>query len=174
MMEGYGSDSDEEYIFNLQPGETKEIGLQPDKQPRSYYVNTIVSNNIPPTFQRWTQHYELKENAVEFEGERVIEDKVEFVYANEIVVDNGDNGFKLTEPGSNKLLKKLFESDKDDEFEYVNFNWEPQPKWQLFANTEFIQLIIPNRGKAILKLHGLPSCRKAENMMFIHMLLVHS
>ena len=136
LLSGYGNDADNEYIYNLKAGETKEIGLLLADRPRSYYVNTVVSQNTPSSFHRFTQKFETKENGIIFDGERVIDKRVEFVHDNEIVVDNIDKGFRLVEPESNKFIKNLFEPKENPEFDYVNFNWEPQGRWLEFIDSE--------------------------------------
>jgi ABC-type transport system involved in multi-copper enzyme maturation permease subunit len=136
VVQGYGIANELEYIYKLDAGQTKEIGLVLDEKFRSFFVNTITSNNLPQTFNRLTQKFEEKEAGRYFEGEAVLDKPVAFAEDNEMVVDNLDEGFKLEAPTSDKLIRKLFEDKDDDEFEYVNFNWQPQSKWQHFTHSE--------------------------------------
>jgi len=131
-----GSSDMEEFIYKLKGGETKEISVLLPERPRSYFINTMVSKNLPTTFQGWTQHFELKEDAVAVEGAKTIETPVKFIEEGEIIVDNEDKGFRFEQPESNKLITNLFKPRIISEFEYEPFYWQPKAGWSKFIDTE--------------------------------------
>ncbi|MBL7094149.1 hypothetical protein ISS22_09270 [candidate division KSB1 bacterium] len=133
-----GSDQPDAQFISLAPGQIKEVGIVLDDQPRALTLNTLVSKNLPTSISRRFEELELKEKVKAFEGERLLSDPIKLTAPGEIIVDNEDPGFEVLTHQKVNFLKKLFQSDKDEEDEYIGFNfWRPPNNWRKTTFSDF-------------------------------------
>ncbi len=148
---GSGEDPPEQ-VVSLLAGQTKEIGMVLDDNPRVLIINTLISKNLPNVIQQRFEELELNEKATPFAGERVLDESITLVQQGEIIVDNEDSGFKVLYQPQKNALKKLLQGDGDeDEEKYIGFNfWRPPSQWKLTTADEFY-------GKFIHSAHYIKS-----------------
>jgi hypothetical protein len=137
-MRGGSNDAPPEQFISLAAGQVKEIGIVLDDQPRSLILNTLVSKNLPTSVNKRFDDLELNEKAKVFEGEHLLKDPIKLTSPGEIVVDNEDPGFEVEYQQKSNFLKKLFQSNKKDEDEYIGFNfWRAPNAWRKTTYAEF-------------------------------------
>ncbi len=133
-----GDDQPDEQFISLAPGQIKEVGIILDDQPRSLTLNTLVSKNMPTSISRRFEQLELKEKVKAFEGERLLTEPIKLIAPGEIIVDNEDPGFEVLTHQKISFLKKLFQSNKEEEEEYIGFNfWRPPNNWRKTTFSDF-------------------------------------
>ena len=120
----------EEKLITLEPGQTKEIGVVLDDSPRMMMVNTLISKNLPASINEGFDELEMNEKATPFEGERILDEPIKFAMPNEIIVDNEDPGFEVTDKPTTNWLKKLLKVEQTEE-KYIGINfWRPPNQWR--------------------------------------------
>ncbi len=128
----------EEKLITLKAGETKEIGFVLDDSPRMMMVNTLISKNLPSTINEGPfEEIELKEKATPFDGERILSEPIKLAMPNEIIVDNEDAGFELTDKQSTNWLKKLLKVGQTEEKYIGIIFWRPPNHWRATTNKDF-------------------------------------
>lgn len=144
---GGDDDDDVEKIIYLQAKQTKEFGILLDNEPREMIVNTLVSQNLPASLTFHFESVKADEKAVPFEGEKILEQELKLCEANEIVVDNEDPGFKITQSVNESFLKKILNiSDNNkDKYQPLTF-WRIPSKWALTTGSDYF-------GKYIRSVH---------------------
>ncbi|MBA7570325.1 hypothetical protein ES708_12074 [subsurface metagenome] len=141
MFGGAGSSSDEEYNIKINAGETKEIGIILDDPPRQMTVNTHISKNLPSIIERDFRNIELNENAVPFEGERILDQMVGRGEPGEIIVDNEDAGFEINTVSSDSYIKRMLTRNKLDDEEYIGMTfWNMPRRWSATTGSGFFGL----------------------------------
>lgn len=130
---------------------SKKITYLFNREPRSLTVNTFASHNIPSSITQQFGKIEIDEKLLATEGEEIIA-YTEGIEPNEIILDNEDPGFILSQPRSNSLIQKIFipsandsqsalvlrKNGKNKEFKYKGMvNWNFPVEWTLTTNEQF-------------------------------------
>jgi ABC-type transport system involved in multi-copper enzyme maturation permease subunit len=137
---GGGNANTEQRLFEIGAGVTKDVQVTLYDQPRMMTVNTMISANIPSTFNVFLRS--AKEmDIVDMEEYEIISDvPVSFVYENEFVVDNEDEGFSYVSVSNESKIKQYIDSrkEKDEEIQYKGINpyWSPAV-WTPIAHSAF-------------------------------------
>ena len=135
---GGPQETPEEKFTSLAPGQTKEIGIVLDEQPRMMMVNTLISKNLPAVIDKMFRDLELNEKAIPFDGERELDEPIKLAVPGEIVVDNEDPGFEILYQPTTGFLKRLLQSKKENEEEYIGMNfWRPPNRWRATTAVDF-------------------------------------
>ncbi len=109
---GGGGMSTEQRLFEIEAGITKEIQLVFYDQPRMLTINTLVSGNIPSSFNVFLRSAETKTISNLEEYERIVENSLIGNDQNEIIVDNEDPGFSYVSVSHESKVKKYIDSKK--------------------------------------------------------------
>jgi len=115
--------------FLFGPGEGREIGIVTLSEPRTVYVNTVISKNLPPVTEYRTREFENRENVQPFDGSRIMDCSGSDVAEDVCLVDNTDPGFEVvTDPGK-PFLQRIFGMGMgaDPECPYVKFRPKEAP-----------------------------------------------
>ncbi len=137
-METSGED-DPPNILRLGAGETKQIGILLDEEPRAVNINFLIAGNLPLVFTRRFEKVELDERKLPFKGEMTITESGLSVQPNEWIVDNEGKGFEVFNPPFNSILKRLIHGTVDEQLiSYDRFQWwDPPHQWRLIKNAAF-------------------------------------
>lgn len=127
-----------EKMITVDAGQTKEVGYVLDESPRMISLNTLISMNLPSVIARdFFDELEMNEKAKPFDGERIIEEPIALSMPNEIIVDNEDPGFELSQKSQQNFLKRLLKI-KEDQEKYTGINfWHPPSNWRGTTYTDF-------------------------------------
>ena len=124
-----------------------------NREPRSITVNTFASHNIPSSITQQFGKIDIDETLQAVDDDQVVA-YTEGVEANEIISDNEDRGFKLSQPKSNSLIQKLLipteadgsgvlrssgangKSGQEIKYKGLLF-WNPPVEWTLTTNEQF-------------------------------------
>jgi ABC-type transport system involved in multi-copper enzyme maturation permease subunit len=135
---GGGGMSTEQRLYEVDAGTTKEVQVVLYERPMMMTVNTLISGNIPSSFNYFLRGAaEQKVNDIS-EYERVSETPVSLVFRGEYVVDNEDEGFTFTAASRESKLKKYIDSRKQPaaEISYGTLNSYLNPsRWHPFAHS---------------------------------------
>jgi ABC-type transport system involved in multi-copper enzyme maturation permease subunit len=138
-----GGGQEVERLVYLKGGETKEIGVVLDDQPRMMTVKTFVSRNLPSTLMFPLGDLPLNEKALPFDGERVTRDPVQPNLPGEIVVDNEDPGFRVEETQTASLVRRLLRRRASEEEKYVGMRfWNPPADWKATIDANYFGRIV--------------------------------
>jgi ABC-type transport system involved in multi-copper enzyme maturation permease subunit len=137
---GGGSMDTEERLYELLAGETKDVQITLYDQPRMMTVNTLISANIPSSFNVFLRSPANERiNDLE-EYEKISDEPVSLVFNNEYVVDNEDEGFSYVSVSNESKLKQYIDSrkTKDDDIHYrgISSYWTPAV-WTPTAHSAF-------------------------------------
>lgn len=134
-----GMDQPEEKIYSIKGGQTIEIGVVLDEEPRMMEINTLISKNLPSVKANRFDELELKEKVLPFEGVKILDEPIQLIQPGEIIVDNEDPGFEVLSQPSQSFLKKLFnKKNAEEEEKYIGYNfWHPPSNWRLTTFSEF-------------------------------------
>ncbi len=124
------------YLSVVRTGETKQLGFLLDEPPRQISINTLVSQNIPSVISLSTSTFSLKENAVPFEGERVVEGSPQ-ASQYELIVDNEDPGFSTFSPIRDTYLKEFLDSRNPSNKKYYGVWRRSYSKWLATTGSSF-------------------------------------
>ncbi len=134
---GGGDDVIDNLIF-LDAHQTKDLSYVLDGDPRMVILNTMTSKNIPQTMLEFFRDIEEDPKAKPYAGETVSDVPVQLKQPNEIVVDNEDPEFHITENKNVSLLEKLIVTKEEKQQRYQGINWwRPATSWTAITNTEF-------------------------------------
>jgi hypothetical protein len=132
-----GSDMINKLVY-LQPHQTKDLSYLLNVDPRMIILNTLTSKNIPQTMMYFFRDIEEDTKAKPVESEIVSDIPVQLVLPNEIIVDNEDPLFSITEIENVSLLEKWILKEKPSQSKYSGMNfWRPPTSWTLITNTDF-------------------------------------
>ncbi len=135
---GGPQETPDEKFISLAAGQTKEIGIVLDDQPRMMMVNTLISKNLPAVIDSRFDELELNEKATPFEGERVLDEPIKLAAPGESVVDNEDPGFEILYQPTTSFLKKLLQAKKQKEEKYIGLNyWHAPNRWRATTSDDF-------------------------------------
>ncbi|MFV0377694.1 MAG: hypothetical protein ACK5JD_10390 [Mangrovibacterium sp.] len=125
-------------LIHLDGNQTKEVSFLLAGTPRGGTINTLVSRNLPSEIRLPLDDIEEDKKAVPFEGETVVEVPVRIAEDNEIILDNEDPGFVISENKETSLLKKLLTKEDATTEKYSGMNnWQPPRNWTLTTNSSF-------------------------------------
>jgi hypothetical protein len=132
-MQGRGMEAaDISKIVFLGANEAKKIGIVLDNQPRAMMINTIFARNIPGQITLPVNELTKSGNqAKPFTGEEVLPSIPSYDNPSEVIVDNEDPGFKISQQQSVSPLKKLLgiKNRNVSSYEQINTYWGPE-YWQ--------------------------------------------
>ncbi len=134
------NEEDPPQLYNIEPGQTKKIGILLDEEPRAITINFLIAKNLPLSYSQRFDDAELNERKEPFHGETILADAPVMSLAGEIIVDNEDSGFVLVNPPQESVLKRLIHKDyiAEDGIKYKSFRWwSPPPQWTLIKNAAF-------------------------------------
>jgi ABC-type transport system involved in multi-copper enzyme maturation permease subunit len=125
-------------LVRLDGNQTKEVSFLLSGTPRGATINTLVSRNIPSEINLQLDNIEEDQKATPYEGEKIVDSPVRIAEDNEIILDNEDPGFTISENTDISLLQKLLLTEKPDADKYQGFNrWRPARSWTLTTNSGF-------------------------------------
>lgn len=140
---GFFRDSNEDgdsgkpgYLSLIESGQTKSFGFILDNPPSEYTVNTLVSKNIPSIVYIFPGKFELKKNAIPFEGERITEE-IPSNSQYEVIVDNEDPGFSTFSPIKPTYLKAYLEKRNPSDQKYFGIWNRSYSKWLATTGSSF-------------------------------------
>jgi len=93
--------------FLFGPGESKDIGVVTVAEPRTVYINTVISKNLPAVREYRTRGFEGRKHLQPLDGERVIGTPPPGDGPGVIIVDNVDPGFEVLAEPEIPLLKRV-------------------------------------------------------------------
>jgi len=126
---GGGGSDEEKRLYELDPGVTKDIQITLFEQPRIMTINTLVSGNIPSTFNTFLRSAENVTSTNMEEYERISTRDLSLQLPGEIIVDNEDPGFHSVSVSHESKLKKYIESRKAKTIEVFYEEVVPNPWW---------------------------------------------
>lgn len=141
---GFGGGTSEERIYLFEPHETKEVQIMLYEMPRLMMVNTVISKNIPASYNIFMRTADKNLRLTPEEYEETIDDDVTFYQESEFVVDNEDEGFSIVQENTETKLKQYFDAlknEEEDKYGSVNPYWAPH-YWRSVAHTAFNGSII--------------------------------
>ncbi|HRX10228.1 MAG TPA: hypothetical protein P5210_01200 [Draconibacterium sp.] len=132
-----GSDMINKLVY-LEPHQSKDLSYLLNVDPRMIILNTLTSKNIPQTMMTFFRDIEEDTKATPVESETISETPVLMALPNEIIVDNEDPQFSITEIENVSLLEKWILKEKPNASRYSGMNtWRPPSSWTLITNTDF-------------------------------------
>ena len=155
-MRGGGAEDLMEKTVLIAGKVSKKITFLFNREPRSMTVNTFASHNIPSSISQQFGKMEIDEKLQGTEGEEVIAYN-EGAEPGEIILDNEDGGFVVSEPKSNSMIQRIFKpadelspvsgnvkkslmgvfkNKKELRYKGINF-WTPPVEWTLTTNEQF-------------------------------------
>jgi ABC-type transport system involved in multi-copper enzyme maturation permease subunit len=137
---GGGMDEEsEERTYLIEGKQTKELQMVLFDSPRSVIFNTLLSQNIPVSSMEWGLRSEKDENGKAEEYERVVDQPVELALPGELIVDNTDPNFSVSDPSLDNPIRKFIESrKKEEEEEFVSGEFgSPPTTWKKVANSDY-------------------------------------
>jgi hypothetical protein len=135
---GGGGDDMINKLVYLEPHQTKDLSYLLNVDPRMIILNTLTSKNIPQTMMVFFRDIEEDTKAIPVESETVSDIPVQMVLPNEIIVDNEDPQFSITEIENTSLLEKWIIKEKKSQSKYSGMStWRPPSVWTLVTNTDF-------------------------------------
>jgi len=136
---GGGGMETAEYAYFIDAGETHEIQMVFDEQPRMVFLNMLIAKNIPSTstYRRGRDSKAKMEKDMEAVAyNRITDDKVTLSIEGEYVVDNTDVGFSVYDPEAKNPIKKIFKQEDEPEFVGMGFGDAPAT-WKKTVNSDF-------------------------------------
>ena len=134
---GGGDDMIDNLIF-LEAHQTKDLTYLLDGDPRMVILNTMTSKNIPQTMTEFFRDIQEDLKAKPYQSETVSNTPVQMKLPNEIIVDNEDPEFQVTQKDTKSLLEKLIVNEDEKKQRYQGINWwRPATSWTATTNSEF-------------------------------------
>jgi hypothetical protein len=137
---GGGGMTEEKRLHEVNPGETRDVQVVLYDRPMMMTVNTLISGNIPSSYNHFLRSAKEVENANLDEFERSSDKEVNFSYVDEFVVDNEDEGFYSYSVSYESKLKQYIDSKKDKEeglkYESLHEWWTPS-RWTPVAHSAY-------------------------------------
>jgi ABC-type transport system involved in multi-copper enzyme maturation permease subunit len=137
---GGGGMTEEKRLHEVDPGQTRDIQVTLFDRPMMMTVNTLISGNIPSSYNNFLRSATEVERTEMEEYERDTDHQVSFTYENEFVVDNEDEGFYAYSLSRESKLKQYIDSRKEKEeglkYESLNEWWTPS-RWTPVAHAGY-------------------------------------
>lgn len=136
--QGPGGMEEEQRLYEIGVGETKDIQVIFYNPPRLMTVNTIISGNIPSSFSVFLRSA-TERNIVNLEEyARDVSEAVKMYEEGEIVVDNEDPGFSYVSVSNASKVKQFIDSRKEEQ-EKINYRsmnpWRTPATWTATAHS---------------------------------------
>jgi len=142
---GGGGMTEEQRVHEVDPGETRDVQVVLYDRPMMMTVNTLISGNIPSSYNNFLRSATEVEHANLDEYERSTEKEVNYTYEDEFVVDNEDDGFYAYSVSHESKLKQYIDSRKVKEeglkYESLNEWWTPS-QWTPVAHSAYYGEIV--------------------------------
>ncbi len=133
-----GGDEQPERVIYLIAGQTKQIGVVLDAQPRVMTINTMISRNLPMVETKMFEEFKLKDKVDIFDGEKVLDKAPPLTEEGVIIVDNEDSGFSIPREKETSPLRRLLKLNNKTEEEYSGISfWRPPTNWTATTNSSF-------------------------------------
>lgn len=139
---GGGMSSSFEEIYLIPKGANVQVGIVINNAPRMMMVHTYLSKNVPSDIRFPLADFdEAPAGFIVKEGLTLLDKEITWVAANEVVVDNEDQGFSVVNTVGKKTLKEYILSSRDEEdeingSEYKSLSfWRPAPRWTPVLNS---------------------------------------
>ncbi len=137
---GGGGMSEEKRLYEVDAGETREVQVVLYDRPMMMTVNTLISGNIPSSYNNFLRSAtEVTTSDLE-EYERPSDKAVSYIYKDEYVVDNEDDGFSSFAISRESKLKQWIDSrkEKDDGLLYESLHeWWTPSRWTPVAHASY-------------------------------------
>jgi hypothetical protein len=137
---GGGGMTEEKRVHEVDPGETRDVQVVLYDRPMMMTVNTLISGNIPSSYNNFLRSAIEVDNVNLDEYERTTDKGVSFTYEGEFVVDNEDEGFYEFSVSHESKLKQYIDSRKEKEeglkYESLNEWWTPS-RWTPVAHSAY-------------------------------------
>ncbi len=137
---GGGGMTEEKRLYEVDAGETKEVQVVLYDRPMLMTINTLISGNIPSSYNNFLRSAtEVTTSNLE-EYQRKADQPVSFIYEDEFVVDNEDEGFSSFAISRESKLKQWVDSrkEKDDGLLYESLNeWWTPSRWTPVAHAAY-------------------------------------
>jgi len=137
---GGGGMTEEQRLHEVDPGETSEVQVTLYDRPMMMTVNTLISGNIPSSYNNFLRSATEVEHTNMEEYERLTDRAVSFQYEDEFVVDNEDKGFYSYSLSRDSKLKQYIDSRKEKEegLKYGSLNeWWTPSRWTPVAHSAY-------------------------------------
>ena len=137
---GGGGMSTEQRLYEVDAGSTKEVQVVLYDRPMMMTVNTLISGNIPSSYNNFLRSAITLEKANLEEYERLSETPVSLTFKGEYVVDNEDEGFTSVSVSRESKLKQFIDARKKQEegISYGSLNeWWTPSKWTPVAHSAY-------------------------------------
>jgi len=137
---GGGGMTEEKRVHEVDPGDTRDVQVILYDRPMIMTVNTLISGNIPSSYNHFLRSAKEVENVNLDEYEHRSAKEVSFSYLDEFVVDNEDEGFYFYSVSRESKLKQYIDSRKEKEeglkYESLNEWWTPS-RWTPVAHSAY-------------------------------------
>ncbi len=124
-------------VVYLPPSSSKRVGIILDQKPVFMNVNTLISQNIPSVIQKNFKEFSLDKSIKPYNGDTLIEYFSTISEKNDIIVDNEDEGFVITQTENSTFLKRFFNQKSDDQKYHGIRSWRPPKKWLFCTSSNF-------------------------------------
>ncbi len=136
--DGSNSTNEAEKLVFLGKKQTKQVSYLFEEDVREVTYFTFSSKNIPLVIRATLPKAVDKPSMTPFEGEKVISfEEAGFYRDNEIIVDNEDPAFSVSEPATEGLLFKWLSKTTDTGEKYSGFSWRAPFRWTLTTHEAF-------------------------------------
>ncbi len=138
---GPGGMTEEKRLYEVEAGQTKDVQVVLYDRPMMMTVNTLISGNIPSSYNNFLRSATEVEKANMEEYERVSDQAVSLIFKDEYVVDNEDDGFSSFSISRESKLKRYVDSRKkvdEDKLLYESLNeWWTPSVWTPVAHSAY-------------------------------------
>lgn len=126
----------DQYVF-VEGEECIDWVVHTETAPNRYEFNTLISANIPSKFNFGSGRVETVTNRL-LREESSYPAPYESINENEIIVDDEDPGFSVTEDKRTGLLPRLMTKPKDESTRFSGLNWWRTPvNWIITTNSHY-------------------------------------
>jgi hypothetical protein len=132
--------TEEKRLYEVEADETREVQVVLYDRPMMMTVNTLISGNIPSSYNHFLRSAREVTTTNLEEYDRRSDHPVSFSYKDEYVVDNEDDGFSSFSISRESKLKQYVDSRKQEEegllYESLNEWWTPS-RWTPVAHAAY-------------------------------------
>jgi ABC-type transport system involved in multi-copper enzyme maturation permease subunit len=137
---GGGGMTEEKRLYEVEAGVTRDVQVVLYDRPMMMTVNTLISGNIPSSYNNFLRSATEVTTARLEEYERNSEHPVSYIFKDEYVVDNEDEGFSSFSISRESKLKQWVDSRKDEDdgllYESLHEWWTPS-HWTPVAHSAY-------------------------------------
>lgn len=137
---GGGGMSEERRLYEVDAGRTREVQVVLYDRPMMMTINTLISGNIPSSYNHFLRSATEVSTSNQEEYERFSDHPVSFRYKDEYVVDNEDEGFSSYSVSRESKLKQWVDSRREEDegllYESLNEWWTPS-RWTPVAHSAY-------------------------------------